>query len=261
MRLLDLGDIAGEVVLFGGPYSNLDATRALLARKGARSAICTGDIVAYCGDPRGTVDVMRASGIPIVAGNCEIQLAQNALDCGCGFEEGTACDLLSDGWFAHASSAIDADIRDWMGTLPDLIRFTHNGLRYGVLHGGVSDVARFLWPCSTTEAFQHEIDLLEREMGPVDAVIAGHSGIPFQRQIGHHLWINAGVIGMPPHDGRSETRYAVLSEDGVRFKRLSYDATAASRRMEEVGLIQGYHTSLTSGIWPSEDVLPAEMHR
>lgn len=33
--------------------------------------------------------------LPLIAGSCEENLAAGALDCGCGFEEGTACDLLS----------------------------------------------------------------------------------------------------------------------------------------------------------------------
>ncbi|MEL6315485.1 MAG: hypothetical protein AAFQ60_15735, partial [Pseudomonadota bacterium] len=57
MKLKDLGEIDTEVVLFGGPYSNLHATRALLdevARLDAK-AICTGDVVAYGADPSATL--------------------------------------------------------------------------------------------------------------------------------------------------------------------------------------------------------------
>lgn len=52
----DLGDLDGPVLVFGGPYSNLQATRALIARADqlgvpSQNLICTGDVVAYCGDP------------------------------------------------------------------------------------------------------------------------------------------------------------------------------------------------------------------
>ena len=259
MKITDLGELKGEVVLFGGPYSNAHATSALLAGLDGRAAICTGDIVAYCGEAMRTVRMIRDAKIPVVAGNCEVQLGAGADSCGCGFEENTTCDLLSAGWYGVASAAVDAETRSWMQGLPDVIRFRHAGLSYGVIHGGVSDIARFLWPSTKDEAFREEIALLEDHIGRVDAVISGHSGIPFQRAIQDRLWINAGVIGMPPHDGRPETRYGVLRDDGVRFHRLSYDHHGARARMEEVGLTQGYHSSLVSGIWPSEDVLPPEM--
>jgi len=76
----DLGALAGPVLVFGGPYGNLEACDALLAaaeRHGidGRNAICTGDVVAYGADPQAVVDRLRAWGCAIVMGNCEESLA------------------------------------------------------------------------------------------------------------------------------------------------------------------------------------------
>ena len=71
--------------------------------------ICTGDIVAYCGAPQRCVAQMRVLGCAVVAGNCEIQLGQGAQECGCGFEAGSACDLLSAGWYGFASQMLNRD--------------------------------------------------------------------------------------------------------------------------------------------------------
>ena len=55
---------ADPILVFGGPYSNLRATRALIAEAhrlgipGDR-AICTGDVVAYCAEPEETVAAIR----------------------------------------------------------------------------------------------------------------------------------------------------------------------------------------------------------
>ena len=84
MKIHDLGELEGEILVFGGPYSNRQATEALLdvARDiPVRNVICTGDVVAYSGDPMGTVDAIRDHGMTVVAGNCERQLAARALDC------------------------------------------------------------------------------------------------------------------------------------------------------------------------------------
>ena len=96
----DLGQLNGPIVLFGGPYSNLQALYALFDRAralgvGPDRMICTGDVVAYCADAHAVSGRMQDSGIAVVAGNCEKQLAAGAMDCGCGFEDGSACDLLS----------------------------------------------------------------------------------------------------------------------------------------------------------------------
>ena len=262
----DLGELDGQILLFGGPYSNLEATRAMraeAARRGipAGHAICTGDVVAYCGDPAATVREIRDWGCHVVAGNCERQLAGGAGDCGCGFEEGSRCDGLSVAWFHHADRQIGRDDRAWMGTRPGMIAFTHAARRYAVVHGGLSDISRFLWPNSPSADFAEEIALIEAQAGPVDAVIAGHCGLAFARRAGRVEWLNAGAIGMPPNDGDPQTRYLLLDRGQPGIRRLSYDARAARDAMRRAGLIHGYDTALVRGYWPSEEVLPPDLRR
>src|SRR5690348_4001959 len=111
--------IDSPALVFGGPYGNLQATRAVVAeaaRRGIPAAriICTGDLVAYCGDPAATIDLVRRAGIHVVMGNCDEQLAQHAADCGCGFPTGSTCERLSAAWFAHADAEVDRDARAWL---------------------------------------------------------------------------------------------------------------------------------------------------
>lgn len=265
-RIRDLGELSGEVLLFGGPYSNLQATEALLAEASRRgiapgNMICTGDVVAYCGDPVATIAAIRASGCAVVAGNTEIQLASGAPDCGCGFKNDSLCDRLSRDWYAHAVAALGPDDRAWLGAQPDRVTFRHRGNRYVVIHGGAGDVSRFLWAVSPEDDFWHEISLLQEEVGVIDGVIAGHSGMPFARRIDGIAWINAGVIGMPPHDGGTDTVFAVLGPAGVVFETLAYDVKGAVAAMQAAGLAPDYAKALQSGYWPSEDILPKSMRR
>ncbi|MEO0402377.1 MAG: metallophosphoesterase [Pseudomonadota bacterium] len=261
MRHSDIGVLDGPVLVFGGPYSNMQATQAVLEEVAARAAtgICTGDTVAYCAKPRETLDLIRASGCAVVAGNCEAQLAQDADGCGCGFEPGTTCDVLSDAWYSFAARSVRPCDRKWMGALPDIITFHHRGARYGVIHGAVTDVARFIWPTTAAAVFEAEWDALEAMAGPVDHIIAGHCGLAFERPLRRGNWVNAGVVGMPPNDGRQATRFAVVQGGAVSIHTLSYDVAAAVSDMRDAGLTQGYHTALDSGYWPSEDVLPLDL--
>src|SRR5712675_411232 len=61
--------IDGPALVFGGPYGNLQATAAVL-RAGERRGIppsriiCTGDLVAYGGDPVATIALVRDAGLP-----------------------------------------------------------------------------------------------------------------------------------------------------------------------------------------------------
>jgi predicted phosphodiesterase len=218
-------------------------------------------VVAYCAEPVETVCLMRALAIPCVAGNCEQQVAEGADSCGCGFEDGTSCDRLSQAWYSYLAGACDADTVAWLGDLPEIGIFTQQDRRYAVIHGGVTAINRFIWPDTPAEIFLEEISALEQHTGKIDGIVAGHSGIAFHRRIADVQWINAGAIGLPPHDGRPETRYAVLTDGEVIIERLSYDYERSRRAMEDAGLTQGYHKTLSTGIWPSEDVLPQSLRR
>ncbi|GLQ26476.1 hypothetical protein GCM10007927_12790 [Sulfitobacter pacificus] len=252
------------MLVFGGPYSNAQAMAALIRVAQARGIpaaqmICSGDVVAYCGAPARTVAQIRALGCAVVAGNCEIQLGSDAPDCGCGFEDGSACDLLSAGWYGFAADILEEADKAWMASLPDVVSFRHQGARYAVIHGGMTDVARFIWPSSSTEVFAQEWAAVERAVGPVDHIIAGHAGVPFVKFIPRGRWINAGVIGMPAHDGQQGTRFAILEDGEVWIENLPYDAQGAAEDMTRAGLPQGYRDGLLSGYWPSEDVLPESL--
>lgn len=266
MRIIDLGELTGNLLLFGGVYSNLNALDALINRAEEagippENAICTGDIVAYCADAAGCVERIRNWGCPVLKGNCEARLAEDAPDCGCGYEEGSQCSVLSQAWYAHARMTVSAEAKVWMGQLPDRIVFRHNGLRYAVVHGGASDISKFLWPTTPFEVFRFEIKVLEGEVGAVDRVVSGHSGIAFQAEVDGVTWVNAGAIGMPDNSGHAQTNYVTVSGKSIENKVLNYDIDAQVKAMERSGLTQGYHQTLTSGYWPSEDTLPPEMRR
>lgn len=262
MTVRDLGPLAdGPLLLFGGPYSNLQATRAM--REEAehlgvppRRIICTGDVVAYCADPEATVALVRDWGIHVVMGNCEESLGQGADDCGCGFDEGSTCERLSRDWYGYAQRALSAESRRWMRGLPRRLAFRFGGLDWRVVHGAVDDISRFLFASAPDAVLTAELDA-----AGADAVIAGHCGLPFTRCLGGRLWHNPGVIGMPANDGTPAVWFSLLEagDGGVMLThhRLSYDHRAAARRMQEEGLPQGYAAALETGLWPSLDMLPA----
>jgi len=248
----------GPLLVFGGPYSNLEATTALLAEARRRAIapphiICTGDVVAYGADPQKVIDLVRASGIRVVMGNCEESLAAQAADCGCGFADGSACAVLSGQWYPYADRQIDAASRAWMGALPRRLEVALGGRRLAVVHGGVTEINRFLFATDTAA--------LDAELADAaaDGVIAGHCGLPFSRISGGRLWHNAGVVGLPANDGTPRIWFSLLTPrpDGILVEHhaLGYDHATAARKMRQAGLPEGYAASLETGLWPSCDVL------
>jgi predicted phosphodiesterase len=268
MRIDDITarlDAAPEapLLVFGGPYSNLSATKAMRAIAEAQGiapdrVICTGDVVAYCAEPEETAKLARDWGCHVVAGNCEEQLAAGAGDCGCGFEPGTACDLLAKGWYPFADRRVSVETRAWMRDLPVAMTFTWQGLRFRVIHGGVSVVNKFIF------ASEPEVIAEEIAAAGADVVIAGHAGLPFaaRARVGgrERLWYNAGVIGMPANDGTTDGWYGLVTPTGrgleFALKRLAYDHQAAAASMRRWAYADGYAKSLLTGLWPSLDIFP-----
>ena len=264
---LDLGIIDKPLLLFGGPYSNLQALQAMaeVARKhdiAESHVICTGDIVAYCGQPVETTDLIRDWGIHVLMGNCEESFATSADDCGCGFGDGSQCDLLSVEWFRFANDQVRGDQRQWFASLPRRIGFTAGRRSAHVVHGSVTRINRFMY------ASQPDSDFVEEHAhSAAELIIAGHSGIPFSRKThspktGEQLWHNAGAIGMPANDGSTATWYSILYPEGdklrIETQSLAYDHDSAVKAMMAADLNNGYANCLTNGRWPSMDVLPEE---
>lgn len=263
----DLGLLEGPLLIFGGPYGNLPATIALrtLAEQHSISPeriICTGDLVAYCAEPEETVGLIRDWGIQVVMGNCEQSLAMRADDCGCGFEMGSACSALSTAWFRYADSRISEASRAWMRELPQTLTFELAKRRLAVVHGGVSQINRFLFASTSAEDKLTELNLFDV---PVDGLIAGHCGIPFGQIVAGKAWLNAGVIGMPANDGTREGWYLLIEPVEGQLKahwhRLNYPADLTRQTMLNAGLTSGYADTIINGLWPSEDVLPAAEKR
>jgi len=248
------------VAIFGGPYSNLEATRAFFDEMACRAIppehiVCTGDVVAYCADAAATTALVRKSGCHVVMGNVEESLAAGAVDCGCGFEEGSICDRLSALWYAHAAAQISADDRDWMGRLPRQLVLAIGGFRFAVVHGGVEQINRTIY--ASTDPL---IKLAEIEKAGLDGVIGGHCGLPFTQSIGGRLWHNCGAIGIPANDGTPRVWYSVFRPEvgGVTIEHcaLAYDHAAAAAEMRRAGLPEEYAAVLDSGLWVSVDTLP-----
>ena len=248
------------LLIFGGPYSNLAATRAIRAVSEqlaipAGNVLCTGDIVAYCASPQETTDLIREWGISVVQGNCEESLGNDASDCGCGFDAGSTCDLLSAGWFNFAKPRVSADAKAWMAALPAHIRFTWAGLKIHAIHGGLNSINQFIFATDITEQAQQHTDC------GADVVISGHCGIPFGQPVQNGTWLNAGVIGMPANDGQPDTWYMLMTpeSDGkitISWHALQYDVEDSISQMRQAGLNTPYAEALKSGYWPSTDILP-----
>lgn len=253
---------APRLLVFGGIYGNLQAFRAFLAtaaNKENAQLVFTGDLVAYCADGDDVCKLLQKTPLAAaIRGNCERAIAAGDDGCGCGFAPGSACDLLSRAWHAHALRSISSQSKAWMGALPErrIIRF--GGRQIAVLHASLESDDEFIFPSTPAARKRDALDALG-----VDGVIAGHSGIPFTQEIDGKVWHNSGALGMPANDGTprvwfSEWTASASGDIRIAHRALEYETADAQRAMEIAGLPPGYREALQSGIWPSDSILPPE---
>lgn len=254
-----LGNFTRKILIFGGPYSNLAATEAMRNHAEelgvcADRVICTGDIVAYCAEPRQTIDLIRDWGIHVVMGNCEEAFAYSEADCGCGFLPDSSCSTLALRWYQYADRQVTRAQRDWMRDLPRSIEFTMAESCFKTVHASLSSINEFVFASSNASSKLSQIC-----EAAVDVIIGGHSGIPFGQQLEASLWLNAGVIGMPANDGGSHGWYMLIEplDEAIEISwhRLDYDYIASQQSTIAAGMSE-YGEALGNGLWPATDILP-----
>lgn len=125
-----------------------------------------------------------------------------------------------------------------------------------VVHGGVAQINKFIFPSTPEGVKQQELDLAGS-----DILIGGHCGIPAGVRLGRRAWLNSGAIGLPANDGTRDGWFLLLhAERGrlcCRWQRLSYPVEPTLGKMRAAGFVGSYTDTLQNGLWPSMDILPA----
>ncbi len=259
-EITHIGTKNGKLLLFGGVYSNLQALEQLIGIADTEgiapeNCICTGDITGYCAQPEETIELFRKWGALSIAGNVELQLANDSQDCGCDFKAGGRCDSFSKLWFPYSKRHLSRESLQWISEIPEYISFDYGNKRITVVHGNYGNTSEFVFK---SNANSNKEKCFEQTKS--DVIIAGHCGLPFHQPIKDKVWLNPGVIGMPANDGTTRVWYMILEiqQDKLNYTHRSfeYDHTTAQQLMFKNHLPEAYADTLTSGIWDNMEILP-----
>lgn len=262
---LDLGDLEGRLLFFGGVYSNIQALGALQMWASDHGYLpdhifCTGDIGGYCANPGECFDLIKNWHIHSIAGNVELQLRNDEDDCGCDFTADGRCDLFSKTWYNYLKQHTDTANKEWLHTLPHQINFRFANRKFVIVHGSFFKTSEFIFDSTPWQIKKNNFDAAS-----ADTIVAGHCGLPFINQSDNLSWLNPGVIGMPANDGSINVWFATLElvngSFDFRFHKLDYNFKEAKKRMIENQLPISYANTLETGIWDNCEILPEEETR
>jgi alkylhydroperoxidase/carboxymuconolactone decarboxylase family protein len=255
-----IGTKNGKLLLFGGVYSNLQALEKLIAIAQAEdiapeNCICTGDITGYCAQPEETIQSFRKWGAISIAGNVELQLANDSEDCGCDFKAGSRCDDFSKLWFPFTKGHLSKESLQWISEISENISFDYGGKKVTVVHGNYGNTSEFIFASNANSSKEECLAKTDS-----DVIIAGHCGLPFHQSIKEKIWLNPGVIGMPANDGTTRVWYMTLEIESGALKythrSFEYDYATAQQLMFKNHLPEEYADTLSSGIWDNMEILP-----
>jgi predicted phosphodiesterase len=244
---------ASRIALIGGIYSNYHALLATLSdisRRGADATYFLGDLGAFGPYPDRVPELLLERGVAGIQGNYEESLAGGAADCNCGYtdpRDNVYAQISYDYTLEHTSDAY----KRWMGTLPKSLRLDIHGVRVLLSHGSPRKINEFLWRSTCPDPFLHRLcDEYE-----ADVIICTHTGLHWQKALGgrRHL-VNAGVIGRPANDGRTNVWYTMLTIGGrgevaAEFIPIEYDHARLAREMREEKLPDEFVETIETGWW------------
>jgi predicted phosphodiesterase len=253
-----------RIAVFGGIYNNYRALEAALLdarRRGVQTIYCLGDMGAFGPYPDRVFPLLRAHGVLCIQGNYDNSVGNGLADCRCGYTDPRDNHFAQISYaytFAHTSPAN----RAWLHDLPSQRRIELGRYRLLLCHGSPRRTNEFLWESTTSTGFLAH--LLQAHQA--DVVLTTHTGIKWHRALGsdRHL-VNAGVLGRPENDGRTNVWYAVLTAEPdfrVEFVPVQYDHERLASEMRGEKLPEEFVQTVLTGWWTTcLEVLPAKERR
>jgi predicted phosphodiesterase len=255
-----------RIAFIGGIYSNYHALVATLddiARRSVDATYFLGDLGAFGPYPDRVPELLIARGIRGIQGNYEESLSSRADDCHCGYTDPRDNHYAQISYAYTFAKTSDA-YKDWMGALPRQVRFTAGGLRFLLVHGSPRKINEFLWRSTSPEPF---LEKLCRDH-EADVIVCTHTGLHWHKALrGERHVINAGVIGRPANDGRTNVWYALVDVNvdvnvdkrtlNAEFVPIAYDHVRLAAEMREERLPEEFVATVLSGWWTTcLEVLP-----
>jgi predicted phosphodiesterase len=246
---------AWTCALIADVHGNLPALEAVLEDAGRRrvdAAYHLGDLVGYAPWPDEVVAHLDAAGIAGVAGNYDSTVATDAENCGCRAES-PAQEALAHESYVWTLAHVTAETKARLRALPFRLDLRpggghHSGPTLRMIHGAPT-LNTLYWDERRSDDFARK---MAAKLGAIDgdAVVFGHTHVPWKRETGGIQFVNAGSVGRPK-DGDPRASWAIASWDGksidVEHVRTEYDVERAAAAILDSELPAAFADDLRRG--------------
>lgn len=250
-----------RIAVFGGVYNNHFGLEALLedaARRGAEAVYCLGDLGGFGPNPEKVRPLLQQGNVLTIQGNYEESLASGREDCNCGYTD-PRDNHFAEISYRYTAQSCSPGFKAYMGTLPRRRRVRVGERELLLVHGSPRRINEFLFRSTAPVPF---LEVL-LDQNRCDGLLCTHTGLHWHRRLpsGRDV-VNAGVIGRPANDGRTNVWYALLDARegslGVELVPLTYDHHGLAAEMRREGLPEEFVETILTGWWTTcLEILPA----
>ena len=231
---------------FSDIHANKHALEAVLddiRRHAPDQVVCLGDLVGYGAFPNEVIETLRAAGIPTVTGNYDDGVGFDREECGCAYTD-PADIARGDRSLRWTQAQVTPDNKAWLRSLLRELRFTFGRWRVLCVHGSPRRLNEYLFEDRPERSLARMFADLE-----ADAILCGHTHLPYHRLVGAVHLINTGTAGRPRY-GDTRVCYALVelgNDIRVEFPRIGYDHEAAAAAIEASDLPREFARVLREG--------------
>ncbi|HUP19660.1 MAG TPA: metallophosphoesterase family protein [Gemmatimonadota bacterium] len=244
-----------RAALIADVHGNLPALEAVLAdveRRGLEAAYHLGDLVGYAPWPDEVVDLLAERGIAGVSGNYDSTTAVGADHCGCRAENPEQ-EALAHESYSWTLARVSPETKRMLRALPFRLDLRpggghRSGPTLHLIHGAPT-LNTLYWDQDRSDDFARKMAGKLGARGG-DAVVFGHTHVPWKRAVDGILFVNAGSAGRPK-DGDPRASWAIATWDGeaidVEHVRTEYDVERAAQAILESALPDSFADDLRTG--------------
>lgn len=236
-----------KIAVFGDIHANIKALEAAYkaaSKENIEKFYHLGDLGGYAPFVNEAVDFLIEHRIEGVQGNYDDAVANDKEHCGCKYEDPLQAEMaeMSFEWTKRNAAKKS---REYMKGLPFDISFSANDRTVKIFHATPLK-NNLYWHEERDERFFR--DMAGR--AGADIMIYGHTHIPYRKDSGAKIFINAGSVGKPKDkDPRSCLTIIEMLPDTVKteFIRVPYDVDKTCASIVKHGLPPYFAEKLRKG--------------
>lgn len=222
-------------LILSDAHGNYDALRRVLDTERYDEVIFLGDAVDYGPQPAETLDLLREVSSLFLKGNHDAAAA-HGISCMCREE----LRPLSEYTRANVTlKMLSKEDLKFLAGLPDKAELLLGELRTYAVHASPRDhLYGYIMPEITDEELEeqlYELSLAGPRKLDHKLILLGHTHRVMRRELSGSRVVNPGSVGQP-RDGDPRPSYALLGEEGLEMRRISYDIESTIVKVRRLGL-------------------------